>query len=421
MCLRSTNWNLIYTIACLIGILGGYIITLIFRPSLLPPVLRLGSIREPATILFLGTDVVYSENGRRKRADKNAFTGRSDTIMVARLDPYRNSLGVLQIPRDTQVPIAGYGMQKINAANALGGPMLALNTASQLLQMPIDHYVVLNVHGLVDLVDEIGGITLEVPKRMHYMDWTAKLKIDLEPGPHTLTGNQCMGFVRFRHDGLGDIGRVQRQEIFVRAVLDKAMRPESWAHLPRLIEIAQKYIETDMDMGKLLSMASFIRAVPKQNQLLCMMPGNFSGTGDWLVDRVSVRKMVARLSGSSFVSPTRDGLHLAIVNASSSEGLGLILDRLMRAKGYSWIVVKSAPDQFKPLKTSRIIAQRGNPEDADMVRDDLDGTGEVVNASIGDIESTVTIMAGDDLATLIANRMVPVRSARAHRHNRGRS
>ena len=136
----------------------------------------------------------------------------------------------------------------------------------------------LNVHGLVDLVNELGGITVDVPKKMKYMDWTAKLKIDLEPGPHTLTGNQAMGFVRFRHDALGDIGRVQRQQIFIRAVLAKALNPESWSHLPKLMEIAQQYISTDLSPGGMMEMATFARAVPKKNQTMVMLPGTFSGT-----------------------------------------------------------------------------------------------------------------------------------------------
>ncbi|MGC5204346.1 LCP family protein, partial [Klebsiella pneumoniae] len=78
--------------------------------------------------------------------------------------------------------------QKINSANAIGGPLYAKQTVSDLLDLPIDHYVVLNVHGLVELVNELGGVTVDVPKKMQYMDWTAKLKIDLEPGYHTLTG-----------------------------------------------------------------------------------------------------------------------------------------------------------------------------------------------------------------------------------------
>ncbi|HEY9786566.1 MAG TPA: LCP family protein, partial [Candidatus Obscuribacterales bacterium] len=290
--MRSTNWALVFFAAAILGVLAGYIYTLATKPSLIPPALRIGSLREPTTVLLLGVDVVYSDHGRRLKIDKDAFSGRSDTIMVARLDPYRNSYGVLSIPRDTQVHIPGYGTQKINAANALGGPYLAQTTVSQMLQIPIDHYVVMNVHGLVDLVNELGGITVEIPKRMQYMDWTAKLKIDLEPGVHTLTGNQAMGFVRFRHDALGDIGRVQRQEIFLRAVMDRALKPESWSHIPKLMEIAQQHIQTDLSVGDMMAMATFAKAVPKQNQFLAMMPGTFSGSGDWLIDKGDVRRMV---------------------------------------------------------------------------------------------------------------------------------
>jgi LCP family protein required for cell wall assembly len=418
--LRSTSWNRVYLTAGILGVLVGYIFTIIFRPSLLPPVLRFGIIIQPITVLFLGTDVVYTE-GRKKRADKDAFTGRSDSIMVMRLDPYRDCLGVLQIPRDTQVTIPGYGNQKINAANALGGPHLAVSTVSQLLGLPIDHFVVLNVHGLVELVDELGGITVNVPKPMHYMDWTAKLKIDLEPGPHTLTGNQAMGFVRFRHDGLGDIGRVQRQEIFIRSVLDKAMHPEAWAHVPKLLEIARRYTYSDMDVGQLIQIASFVRAVPKRNQFLAMMPGSFSGTGDWLVDRNDARRMVARLTGSSFINSSRDNMHISIVNLSSSSEMGMRLYRWLRNRGYSSISVKNGQSELRPLKTTRIIAQRANPEDAGMVQTDLADLGEVETASIGDIDSAVTIMAGDDLTPLVTNRPLAQKPQKGHRRLRNRS
>jgi LCP family protein required for cell wall assembly len=323
--------------------------------------------------------------------------------MVARLDPYRNTLGVLSVPRDTQVTMPGFGTQKINAANAIGGPNLAMTTVGNLIQLPIDHYVILNVHGLVSLVDELGGITVEIPKKMRYMDWTAKLKIDLEPGFHTLTGNQAMGFVRFRHDALGDIGRVQRQEIFIRAVLDKAMRPESWSHLPKLIEIAQNYISSDMSTNELMQNAAFVRGVPKKNQYLAMLPGQFSGTGDWLADRNDTRRMVARLLGSSFVSSDRERIHVVVINQSSTTNTGMKIARVLRQKGYKWVIVKNAESHVKPIKQSRIIAQLGNTEEADLVRNDLDDLGDVVNASVGDIQSAVTVQAGDDLASLAQN------------------
>jgi LCP family protein required for cell wall assembly len=382
-------------------VLATYGYLYVAKPQLLPAALRLGTLHTPMTVLFLGVDVVYDEKLHQRNApvhaDKDAFTGRSDTILVGRLDPGRNTLRLLAIPRDTQVYIRGYGRQKINAANAIGGPNLALATVSQFLEMPIDHYVVLNVHGLVDLVNELGGITVEVPKRMQYMDWTAKLKIDLEPGVHTLTGNQAMGFVRFRHDALGDIGRVTRQEIFLRAVLDKALKPESWTHLTRLLQIAQRYLCTDLSVDQMFGAANYVRGVPKANQVMTMMPGRFNG-GDWQVEKSDVSNMVARLNGGTFIESDRSRLRLVIQNSSSVKGVGFKLAANLGRLGYKNIQVqKSNVDIENGVKQTRIIAQKANPEDAELVRKDIGYIGSVVNASVGDIDSSVTLVIGDDL------------------------
>jgi polyisoprenyl-teichoic acid--peptidoglycan teichoic acid transferase len=373
------------------------------RPQLIPPYLRLATLHQPATVLFLGVDVVYNPQASGNvKADKDAFTGRSDTILIGRLDPLANTLRIIAVPRDTQVRVPGFGLQKINAANAIGGPDLALATVSRFLAMPVDHYVVLNVHGLVDLVDELGGITVEVPKRMQYMDWTAKLKIDITPGVHTLTGNQAMGFVRFRHDALGDIGRVQRQEIFLRAVLDKALKPDSWSHLPRLLEIARQYISTDLSVEDMMNMANFVRGVPKSNQMLTMMPGRFSASGDWLVERADISKMVARLQGANFVEEDRAKIRIVVQNSSSIKGMGYKVANILSLKGYRNIQVqKSNIDLECGVKRTRIVAQKANPEDAGLVRNDLGDIGDMVNASVGDIESSVTVIVGDDLAQII--------------------
>lgn len=405
--MKPSYWLLIFIGCAIAGVVAGYFGTLISRPQLIPPQLRIASLREPTTILFLGVDVVYTELGRRRqKIDKDAFTGRSDTILVARLDPVSNSLRVISIPRDTQVRIPGNGTQKINAANAIGGVNLALSTVSGFLNdTKIDHYVILNVHGLVDLVNELGGITVEVPKKMQYMDWTAKLKIDLEPGMHTLTGNQAMGFVRFRHDALGDIGRVQRQSIFLRAVLDKALRPDSWSHLPKLLDIAQRYISTDMSVQDMMGMANFVRGVPKSNQVLTMMPGSFAASGDWVVEPSDVRKMVSRLNGANFVESSKDDIRIAVENSSSTEGMGFKVAKMLNTCGYRNVSVQKANLDFENgVKRTRIIAQKANPEDASLVRTDLGSVGDIVNASVGNIESSVTIIIGNDLAEKIIER-----------------
>lgn len=408
--MKAKSWIYIFILCALVGVGAAYTAVYMTRPNLLPPQLRIASLKDPTTILFLGVDVVYTEQGRRsKKIDKDAFTGRSDTIVVGRFDPIANTIRTISIPRDTQVEIPSNGTQKINAANAIGGPALAKVTVERFLGIPIDHYVVLNVHGLVDLVNELGGVTLEVPKKMAYMDWTAKLKIDLEPGVHTLTGNQAMGFVRFRHDALGDIGRVQRQEIFLRAVLDKAINPTSWPHVPKLLEIAQNYLDSDLSMKDMMGIANFVRGVPKSNQLLTMMPGSFTGSGDWSVARSDVRRMVARLNGANFVESSRDEIRLSIENNSSVEGMGFRLAKIMGIKGYKNVVVlKSNLELSEPVKRTRIFAQKANPEDAGLVKIDLGNIGDIHNVSVGNLDSSVTIIIGDDLAKKIQEQEAAV-------------
>ncbi|HEY9756188.1 MAG TPA: LCP family protein [Oculatellaceae cyanobacterium] len=400
--MRSDNWPSLIVVLVLLGAAAWYVTVLFLDPASLPLSLRLGTLQQPKTVLLLGTDVVYTDLGNRtKKIDQEAFTGRSDTIMVVRLDPPRNTLGLLAIPRDTEVYVPGNGRQKINSANAIGGHNLAIATVSGFLQLPIDHYIVLNVHGLVELVNELGGVTVEIPKKMRYMDWTAKLKIDLDPGFHTLNGNQSMGFVRFRHDALGDIGRVQRQEIFLQAVLDKLRQPSSWPHIPKLVEIASKYIDTDMSVSEMMSMVAFAKFVPKKNLFLAMLPGEFAGNGNWGVTDSDVRKMVARLMGSQFVNAERRDLRVSVENASSNTHLGLAVCRLLRGRGYNVSISRRVRDEKMPLRNrTLIIAQRGNPEDAEQVQFDLGSKGDVVTASTGDIESGVTIVVGNDLLYL---------------------
>jgi anionic cell wall polymer biosynthesis LytR-Cps2A-Psr (LCP) family protein len=107
--LKPSFWLIIFIG---VALAAAYFATLLGRPQLIPPQLRIVGLREPTTILFLGVDVVYTDMGRRnKKIDKDAFTGRSDTILVGRLDPRANSLRVISIPRDTEVLVPGYGTQ----------------------------------------------------------------------------------------------------------------------------------------------------------------------------------------------------------------------------------------------------------------------------------------------------------------------
>ena len=399
--IKKLKWPLIGLLAAIVGWVAisflGSSPDSPFAPvaSRLPQLPFTAALREPTTVLFMGTDVIYSGQGRGLQADHVALNGRSDTMLLTFLNPTHNTISVLHIPRDTQAYVGKFGVQKINSANALGGPDLARSTVAGLLNVPVDHYVVMNIDALVQLVNEMGGVTVDVPKRMSYMDWTAKLKIDLEPGVHTLTGNQAMGFVRFRHDALGDIGRVQRQQIFLNAVARQMLNPKTWPHIPNLMNIAMKNIQTDLTQAQMFEMLNFSRSVPKKNIKFVMLPGQFSPDGNWEAN-TDGRMIAAQLANPDQQSAwSRKNISITIINASPDKQLGSKLATALRALGYRTCVGADEPEPEK--HQTRIIAQNGNVANADMLKNDL-GVGQVVNASIGDLLSSLTIVAHEDIA-----------------------
>ena len=156
--------------------------------------------KDKATIMIMGVD---------ERSDD---VGRSDTLMVATIDPVRKETSLLSIPRDTRVAIPKNGYDKINAAYAYGGERLTQATVEDFLGVRIDHYVIINTHAFQKIVDAIGGIDIDVEKRMYYEDpWDddGGLIIDLRPGMQHMDGKTAVTYVRYR-DEEGDIGRVRR-------------------------------------------------------------------------------------------------------------------------------------------------------------------------------------------------------------------
>jgi LCP family protein required for cell wall assembly len=190
-------------------------------------------------ILLLGTD----EEG-----------GLTDVIASLRIDG--GITKVTQIPRDTYIEPEGYGPQKVNALYPLGGTELVKRELSRKLGRPISHYVVVNLAAIRRIADALGGIEVDVPKRMDYVDNTQGLVIDLQPGVQTLKGRDLEGFLRFRHDEMGDIGRIERQQLAVQALFRKLTRPEQLVRLPMLLALAGKDVQTNlgpMELGGLIT------------------------------------------------------------------------------------------------------------------------------------------------------------------------
>ncbi len=177
---------------------------------------------------------------------------RTDSIMVSEWDEAHHQARVLGVPRDIEITLPGIGVTKLVHAYATGGIGRARAAVVKLLDIPVAHYVVFSLPAMRHIVDLIGGVPLTVEKRMVYTDRRQGLFINLQPGPQVLDGARAEGYLRFRHDPEGDIGRIRRQQQFLRAALATMHRPQVWVRLPQVIEATRAEVETDLTTSQLL-------------------------------------------------------------------------------------------------------------------------------------------------------------------------
>ena len=239
--------------------------------------------------------------GVDRRADD---VGRSDTLMVAAIDQDKGKADILSIPRDTRVQIEGNGYDKINHAYAFGGHELTKKTVEKLTGVPMDYYILVDIKAFERIIDALGGVDIDVEKRMHYEDpWDddGGLVIDLYPGEQHMDGKKAIQYVRYR-DGEGDIGRIGRQQKFMRAVLAKVLSPQVLPKLPKIIEEVGTALQTDMPVKDMLNMVSLLKKMKDSDSGLQaeMVPGKPAYLEDisyWLPDIMALRTMLAEQMG----------------------------------------------------------------------------------------------------------------------------
>jgi LCP family protein required for cell wall assembly len=188
------------------------------------------------TYLLVGSDSRegLSAAERHKLATGNALGRRTDTIMLLHV-PESGPTALISLPRDSYVPIPGYGKNKINAAFAFGGPKLLTQTVENVTGLRIDDYVEIGFGGFVSIIDSVGGIDMCLPKAIN----DKKAGINLPKGCQELDGPNALGYVRARYsDPLGDLGRVQRQREMIGAVAGKAVSPATFLNPVRYFNVS---------------------------------------------------------------------------------------------------------------------------------------------------------------------------------------
>lgn len=254
----------------------------------------LPSLDQRTTILLMGVD----SNG----ADCERWVGtRSDTMILLNLDPKAHRVSLVSIPRDTKVRVArNHGTNKINAAHALGGPELAMETVRETFGVPIDHYVGIDTNGLKKLFEELGPVEVFVEKGMKYRDRAGHLDVDLQPGLQVLDPVQAEEYVRFRHDAMGDIGRIERQQWFLRQVAHKLKEPQVILKIPQLAAFMHDYVETDLSVEDMARLFAFLKDFDPKQVETAMLPGTpatIGGCSYWVHDPAASQVVFTKALG----------------------------------------------------------------------------------------------------------------------------
>jgi len=244
---------------------------------------------EPFYMLVMGVDNREGE-----------LRARSDTLIVARIDPREQRATLISVPRDTRVVIPGHGTNKINAANALGGPSLVIETVQDLTGLPISKFMEIDFEGFKELVDALGGVTLDVPQTI--VDPQAgnydPAAYKLYAGQQKLNGAQALTFVRSRKFPEGDLQRVKNQQLFLRAVLKESLQIGNALRVKSIIDAVVDNVTTNLTVGELLDLANDMNGMEQGALETATMPGApqyIGGVSYVIMDEDAFAVMIERM------------------------------------------------------------------------------------------------------------------------------
>ncbi|UFT98703.1 LCP family protein [Radiobacillus kanasensis] len=246
--------------------------------------------QERLNILLLGVD------------ERDSDSGRSDALMVMSLDPKTDSMQLVSIPRDTRTEIVGRGTEdKINHAYAFGGVDMSIDTVENFLDIELDYYVRINMEGLTDMVDAVGGITVN-----NEIDWYDEgyyqKGYHFEEGEIQLDGAKAIGFVRMRHfDPEGDFGRTKRQRQVIQGIIEQGASIASVNKIDNILDVLGDNVVTNMDFADMQDLFANYRDT-RQNFTSYMVQGegtSIDGTYYLVVSDDEIAKVHSMLEKST--------------------------------------------------------------------------------------------------------------------------
>lgn len=241
-------------------------------------------------VLVLGLDdAVNMDNDEEKRAD---------AILLISMENATGKVRILNIPRDTWVEMPqNKGETRLSNVYAVGGAPLMVRTINQMFDISIHQYVVIDLATFGRIVDAVGGIDLYVEQNMDYDDPEAELSIHMRQGYRHLDGKGAEYYLRYRSDDLGDLGRTQRQQKFVKAFYAKLLRVDTLPKIPAIADIINQNVTTSAELFDSVHIGNVIRKLSIEPPRTIMLPGDFSRNDDtvWIMDRAATDEIIHEL------------------------------------------------------------------------------------------------------------------------------
>jgi polyisoprenyl-teichoic acid--peptidoglycan teichoic acid transferase len=270
-------------------------------------------LSNPSTILVLGTDEGPNRDG----------PFRSDAIMIVRTDPDEHRIALLSIPRDLRVEIPGRGPDKVNAAYAFGGPTLAIRTIQALTGIPLNHVIVVDFSKFKDVIDTLGGVTIDVPKPIlsnkFACPFATQARCDRWPGwrfrrgEQELDGKQALIYARIRINQLdpseSDITRGERQQAVVQAMADEITSFGTFLRLPFIGDDLAAPLATDLSANQLLQLGWVKRRTPSSGILRCRLGGTIADIDgqSFIIGSEDNAAIIAMVEGKAAPQRSRPG------------------------------------------------------------------------------------------------------------------
>lgn len=232
-------------------------------------------IKDEILFLLLGVDA---------QDVKESKGTRTDTMMLFKVNFDTGAINLLSIPRDTRVLINGR-KDKINHAHSKGGVKLTIQTVKEFLNIDLDYYVKVDYQVVKDLVDAIGGVEIDVPQKMEYIEYDPSvppLNINIEKGLQILNGKNAHDFLRWRTNNsmtrgyaMGDIGRIQAQQYFMKELIKQTLKPKNIIKLPKIVDAYFENVETNIPMSVMAKGALSAKKIDVENMNTATIPGEF--------------------------------------------------------------------------------------------------------------------------------------------------